>query len=453
MAHELPHDIQAERAVLGTAMKAPDLMKEVMVELPDKMCFHDIKHKLIYEAMLVLTRHQEQCEIVAVSIELSRRGDLKRVGGRNYLVGMVEDIASTANIMSWVRTVREKYQLRSIIGICQEATSSAMSGDLDAEELVGNITPTLVQTTAQVSSKGFRLVSSLVPDVFSRLEAIQKGHLTYGVQSGFRSFDGFTGGFGNGDLIILGGRPRWGKTAFLMNVAENCLIAGHSVGMVSAETNCPEFVTRALCTTAEIDSLEVRTGKISDRDWTKLVKASATLGGWDYYIDDTPEIEINTLCGRAAQLKQESNISILFVDYLTKITTTHKFDSKRLAIDYIVSQLKTLAMTLNIPVVVAAQLNRMIETRGGHSWRAKTPTLGDFKETGRIEEDADLVLALFRPDLYIAANKKDYTRYENTAKLLGLKQRKGPNFEVSLKFIPEFTRFEEMMYAPELMPF
>lgn len=449
----VPHALDAERAVIGTIMKNPAVMKSVMAGLPEPIYFYEPKHQIIYAAMLVIARHEELPDLVTVVAELQRRGKLDKIGGRVYLFEVIEDVASTSHHPQYVTLIQKRYQMRKIICICQEAVNSALSQELEPEELVGHVAPNLVQTVMRVQSRGFRNVGDMVADVLNDLDAIQRGERSHGLHTGFPSIDELIGGFAGGDLIFIGGRPRWGKTAFMMNVAERMLRAGCRVAMVSAETSCPEYITRALCTTGEVDSLLARTGKMSEKDWTRLVNAGSTICNWEYWIDDTPDVEIDTLCARTAELKKDADIDILFVDYLTKLTTARKFDQKRLAVDYTVGQLKTLAQTLDIPVVVASQLNRMIETRGGNSWRAKRPTLGDFKESGRIEEDADVVMALFRPDLYIGQNAKDRDRWKNTSQIIVLKQRKGPIGEVNLRFLPELTKYEELTYQPDELPF
>jgi len=302
---------------------------------------------------------------------------------------------------------------------------------------------------------------TLLPEVMQELEEIAKGERTIGIHTGFVDYDKYTGGLQRGELVVIAGRPGEGKTSLMNCFAQNLIDKGRSVGFSSAETGAKEFTLRTLCSTAQVDGLKVRAGQFTgnDPDWDALTRGMGKLTGVGYYIDDTPEVEINTLCARATQLYRDHQIDVLLVDYLQILQVKQHLRAgdahmERKKLDYCVTQLKTLARTLYIPVILASQFTREKDKRGGTSWQQKRPKLADLKGSGGIEQIADVVVGLFRPELYVGEKQKDKDKYKNVAELHILKQRNGPSSVYwHLLFQPQYTKFVDMETNYAEMPY
>ncbi len=452
MAVVPPSNRDAERAVLGIILRSQKHLSQISGFLTAD-CFYHSNHQLIYRTIMQLHRAGEEIDILTVSLELERTGALEKLGGRSFIVELAEEHIASDQVKAAARSVHECHVRRCIMAIGAEIHDGALSGEMGSDELVGKMVPVLIAAVNDRAEKGFIKLSGVIEQTIQRIDQIQAGTIGTGIKTGFKDLDKAIGGLPPG-LVIIGGRPGWGKTSWMNCMADNMVANGHVIAFVSAEMRSDELAMRALCTRAKVDSVKVRCGELSAEEWLRLTKAQGELADLAYWIDDSDSIEVGALCARVSQLHHEHNVEIVFVDYLQRLTTAEQFQQRRLMVEYQLIQLTQLARILQIPVVVASQLNRTLELRGGNRWQDKRPKLADFLESGRIEADAHLVTAIFRPGKYIREKQKDYEKYKSVAEVHILKNRQGPDgFKVDLFFDAEHTRFEDMAVGREELPF
>lgn len=448
-----PHNTDAERAVLGCILRNREAVTFLQQILPDAIAFYHPRHRTIYRVMQSMGRAQQVIDLVTFSNELARRKSttkgrtaLDDVGGRAGLVELIENVSATDNVENYAQIVAEKARLRRIAELAGEIQKSAYDESTSSRDLASMATQALVSLSQSRKSAGFVKLGEMVPELLEKLDRIQRGELVMGLRTGFKDLDQMTGGFQNGDLVIIAGRPSTGKTAFLNCIATNMAAESRRVGVFSAESPGEEYALRCLCTEARLDSTKLRRGEITADQWQTLTSVGGKTSGWEYYVESTSGIEINQLLTLASQLKAEKDVEILFVDYLQLLSTTVKLN-RREEVAYLSRQLKLLASRLNLPVIVASQLNRQLEQR-----QNKRPILADLKEAGEIEQDADVVIGMHRPELYAKKKEKETGRFKNQAEAIILKQRNGPIGTVHLYFNEVFTRFETVGRNEE-MPF
>lgn len=446
--NKVPSSENAERAVLGALLKSEELLADVVAVLPVPECFRYPNHQTVYRTLLMLHSCQEPLDLVFVANELENQGKLIPMGGRTFLVGLIDDCPMVSRAGEYAETVGKKWELRRIIEVAESLASRASDSAAEPVELIARASESLVQVTTKVHDRTYRPLSDFAMEVLDTIDKAQSSGRRTGIETGYTDLDAMTGGLQNGELIFVAARPSMGKTALMSCLASNQATKGHSVGIFSAETKGAEFALRSLCTHAKVDSMAVKTGKLGKSDFDRLAHALNVHAGWKIWLEDTPGVDINRLLAQAARMVEENGAEIIYVDYLQKLTSSQKFQSQRERTDYCVVALKRMAQIYDIPVVVLCQLNRNLESR-----QNKTPLLADLKESGMIEQEGDTVIALHRPSKYIKKKGAGEKKAENLNECHILKQRNGPEGKIDLWFDPIYTLFENMALEREELPF
>ena len=428
-----PQALEAEEAVLGSMMIDEDAANKAISILGSSHYFYKDSHKKIFEAMLVLMNNSDPIDTVSVSDELKKGKNLKSVGGIYYLTGLVDKVPTSARVETYAEIVKEKGILRDLITTSHQISKKA----LDAGDTVGSILDEAEQSifslTEQKDSKIYQHIEPILSSTVKRIEnmAANPGSII-GVPSGIIDLDKLTAGFQNGDLIILAGRPSMGKTALALTIARNAAIENKSATAIfSLEMSSDQLGQRLLTSEARVDNALVRRGSPNIK-WKNINIASGKLAQAPLYIDDTPALSILDLRSRARRLKRERNIELLIVDYL-QLMQGPKSENRQNEISQITQSLKALAKELDIPVIALSQLSRAVEQR-----TKKEPMLSDLRESGAIEQDADVVIFLYRPAVY---DKEDQD-LKGLAYLIVAKQRNGPTGRVTATFIDTYARFD-----------
>ncbi|MDD3311469.1 replicative DNA helicase [Pseudodesulfovibrio sp.] len=434
-----PQNLEAEQALLGAVFQSPNIFHELVDILgPDD--FYSPAHKTIFQALIDLYNQQQPIDLVVVKNHLEAKGLLETVGAV-YLFETADSVVSAANALHYAKIVRDKSLMRqlisassSIITNCYEAT--------DVEELLGESEKEIFRIAQakannnQLDSK--RLLDRVFEDLTKKYE--NKSAIT-GIATHYNDFDSMTAGLQNSDLIIMAGRPSMGKTAFALNVALRAAARSEVPTVVfSLEMSMEQLMTRLLAVQAKVGLQNLRTGFLEDDDWQKLYEAGDVLSRAPIFIDDTPALSTLELQARCRRLKAEHNLGLVIVDYLQLMRASHRIDSREQEISEISRSLKALAKELNIPVIALSQLNRKVEERSD-----KRPMMADLRESGAIEQDADIIIFLYRDAAY---NKNEDNPLKNIAEVIIAKQRNGPVGKCELFFKKEFTLFENMDATP-----
>jgi len=428
-----PQSIEAEEAVLGGVLldnSAIDRALELVT--PDE--FYRESHRRIMRAMLELNQRSEPVDLITLADVLKARGELADVGGAAYLAELADKVPTAANTAYYARIVRQKAILRSLI---QTATEIAMAGyesGADVDQFLDEAEHKIFEISERKVRPTFFRIRDIMVDSMKAIEQLyERKELVTGVPSGFVDLDRMTAGLQPSDLIIVAGRPSMGKTAFALNIAEYAAVQSKiGVAVFSLEMSKEQLVLRLLCSQARVDQSKVRAGFAAERDFPRLALAASRLADSPIYIDDTPALSVLELRAKARRLKRDrdANLGLIVVDYL-QLMRGHDTDSREQEISSISRSLKALAKELNVPVVALSQLNRQVESRAD-----KRPVMADLRESGAIEQDADVIAFLFRPIVY------DKGAEERAAEVIIGKQRNGPTGTVQLTFMSEFTRFE-----------
>jgi replicative DNA helicase len=411
-----------------------------VLEILDESAFYRPAHRELFEAMIALFERNEAVDSITVAEELRRRGKLDEVGGPVYIAELTMKVTSAANVEYHAKIVLEKAILRNLITASSEMTSQAFNETEDALDLLDKAEQSIFRISEKRMKKSFVSMRDAVHNTMEMLEQIHGKHSgVTGVPSGFSMLDNLTGGFQKSDLIIVAGRPSMGKTAFVLSAARNAAIDHNMpVGFFSLEMSAQQLVLRLICAEARVNAHSVRTGRLPEDQWSNLSRRIGKLHQAPIYIDDTPALGILEIRAKARRLKIEHNIGMVIVDYLQLMQGPKGVQSREQEISIISRSLKALAKELNIPVVALSQLNRAVEARGD-----KRPILADLRESGAIEQDADVVLFVHRPEQYGIAMEGDKPT-EGMAELIVGKQRNGPTGEVQLAFVKDYARFENL---------
>ena len=432
-----PQAIEAERAVLGGVLLEPEAAtRAVEIILPE--AFYHPGHSKIFRAMIALFTRREPIDVMTLSEELKKAGDLDVVGGIAMLTDLVDSVPTAANIEHYARIVLEKYILRQLIRASTDIAQECYTGGLKADALLDEAEQRIFKISEYRVSQGFIHIKDILKE---RFEEIQRVHETResvtGLASGFIDLDKYTAGFHRGDLAIIAGRPSMGKTSFALNIAQHVgLDERKPVAVFSLEMSKELLVQRLLCSEAQVDAQKVRRGFTSAKDIERLTNAAGLLSEAPIFIDDTPAITTLDIKARARRLKAEYDIAIAFVDYLQLVRSSERSENRQQEISSISRSMKALAKELGIPVIALSQLSRAVEARGGD----RRPMLSDLRESGAIEQDADLVLFLYRPEFY----DPDDPEKIGKAELIIGKQRNGPTGKINLTFEKQYTRFRSM---------
>ena len=428
-----PHDLEAEQAIIGSMLTDKDAVISA-IEVLKEQDFYREDNKAIYSAILNLYNRSEPIDIITVKSELESMGKFEQVGGLEYLAELPEKVPTTANAMKYIKIVEEKSTLRSLIKTANEIIELGYNPTEEVEEIMEGAEKKIFNIMQAKNTKGYTPIKDVLVDSFTQLEELynRKQHIT-GVPSGFTELDYRTAGFHGSELILIAARPAMGKTAFVLNIATNASVkAKVPVAVFSLEMSKEQLVNRILCSEAMVDSNKVRTGKLEENDWTKLAGAIGPLSEAEIYIDDTPGINIMEIRAKCRKLKLEKNIGMVVIDYLQLIQGSGKRGgSREQEISEISRSLKILAKELNVPVIALSQLSRAAEQRPDHR-----PMLSDLRESGAIEQDADIVMFLYRDDYYNQDSEK-----KDIAEVIIAKHRGGSTGTVELLWLGSYTKF------------
>ena len=428
-----PHDIEAEQAIIGSMLTDRDaVISAIEILRPDD--FYREDNKTIYEAILNLYNRSEPIDIITVRAELEAMGKIDNVGGLEYLAELPEKVPTTANAMKYIKIVEEKSSLRKLIKTANEIIELGFNPTEDVDDIMEGAEKKIFNIMQDKEQKGYSPLKDVLVESFTKLEELynRKQHIT-GVPSGFTDLDFKTAGFHGSELILIAARPAMGKTAFALNIATNAALrAKVPVAVFSLEMSKEQLVNRILCSESMVDSNKVRTGKLEESDWTKLAETIGPLSEAEMYIDDTPGINIMEIRAKCRKLKIEKNIGLVVIDYLQLIQGTgRRGGSREQEISEISRSLKILAKELDVPVIALSQLSRAAEQRPDHR-----PMLSDLRESGAIEQDADIVMFLYRDDYYNPDTEK-----KGVAEVIIAKHRGGSTGTIELVWLGSYTKF------------
>jgi replicative DNA helicase len=430
----LPHNLEAERSVLGAILIQNDSYN-VAVELLRPEDFYRDAHRRIFEKIISLAERRMAVDFVTLKDELGRAGELDTVGGPAYVASLVDGVPKATNVEYYAKIVKEKSVLRSLISAANTILLDAYQADQEAAEILDRAENSIFQIAEGGIRRGFVSLEELAQE---SVEAIQKAHeekkLITGVPTGFSDLDSLTSGFQRGDLIIVAARPSMGKTSLALNIAQHVgTKTGLTVGVFSLEMSREQLFLRMLSSEAQIDGHHLRTGYLKTDDWGRLTEALGVLGQAKVFIDDSPGIGVLEMRAKSRRLAAEQRgLHLLIVDYIQLMQGRGRFDNRTQELGSISRALKALAKELNLPVVVLSQLSRGPESRSDHR-----PQLSDLRESGALEQDADVVILIYREDKY-----NPDAENEGIAEIIVAKQRNGPTDTLKLAFIKERTRFE-----------
>ena len=429
----LPHNLEAERSVLGAILIHNDAFNTA-AEVIDARDFFRDAHRRIFEKMVQLSERGNAIDFVTLKEELSRSGELDEVGGPAYIAALVDGLPHATNIEYYARIVREKATLRNLIFSANKILANAYEAEQEPNQILDEAEQSIFAIAEDRVRAGFVSMRALAHASFETIErAHERKQLITGVPSGFADLDELTAGFQPGDLVIIAARPSVGKTALALNVAQHVgTKTERTVGIFSLEMSKEQLFLRMLTSEARIDSHRLRTGFLVESDWGRLSHALGTLSEAKIYIDDTPGVGVLEMRAKSRRLAAEHGLDMLVVDYIQLMQGRGRFENRTLELASISRSLKGLAKELNVPVVVISQLSRAPESRSDHR-----PMLSDLRESGALEQDADVVVLLFRPDQYPDVKPED----ENIAELNVAKQRNGPTGVIRLAFLKQETRF------------
>ena len=436
---QAPWSNEAEQAVLGAMLLDQDAALKA-AELLDDSMFHREGHRLLFRAMTTLTERGDVVDPVTLRDELVKRGDLDRVGGMEYVGSLIDVVPTAANIEYHGRIVRDKALLRRLIEAATAIVQEAYDGRGMPSEVLDNAEHRIFQVAQLRRAEEFIRLKELIWPTMERIEQLQSGAgAVTGVPSGFVDLDRLTAGFQRADLIIVAARPSMGKTALILNVIQHAAIEHNiGVGIFSLEMSKDQLVQRLLCSEGLVDAQRLRRGQLRDDDYPKLARAAGLLGTAPIWIDDSAAITPLAMRSKARRLKADHNIGMIVVDYLQLMQGPTNAESRQQEISQISRSLKALAKELDIPVVALSQLSRAPDQRAGDH----KPQLSDLRESGAIEQDADVVMFIFRQEMYDGPTDKEGNNIEGIAELIVGKQRNGPTGTVPLYFKKEFTRFD-----------
>ncbi|MBI5445110.1 MAG: replicative DNA helicase [Deltaproteobacteria bacterium] len=430
-----PHSLEAETSVLGAILLNNDVLPRV-ADAIDREDFYRTGHRLLYEAMIELSEKGFPIDLVTATEALRQKGLLEKVGGAAYLASLTDQVPSTENAEHYARIVREKAILRKLIWVSTEIASEGYDADSDPEEYLDKAEKAIFEVTARNVRRPFSHVKDILRDTFTKIEELyERKELVTGVPSGYHDLDQLTAGFQPSDLIIVAGRPAMGKTSFVLNIAQYAAVESKvPVAFFSLEMSKEQLVMRLLCSEAKVDSHRLRRGMLKDSDWPKLTRAAGSLAEAPIFIDDTAAVSTLEVRAKSRRLKAESNLGLVVIDYLQLMRGRTTHDSREQEISDISRSLKGLAKELNVPIIALSQLNRGVESRAD-----KRPMISDLRESGAIEQDADVIMFVYRDEVY---NKESADK--GIAEIIIGKQRQGPIDSVKLAFLSEFTRFENL---------
>ncbi len=431
-----PQDIEAEQAVIGSMLTDVEAVN-VAIESLKTEDFYREDHKLIYEAITHIYNRAEPIDIITLKAELTTMGKFEAVGGLEYLASLPDKVPTTTNVSRYVKIVEDKSMLRNLIKTADEIKESGYDEQEAIEDIMDNAERSIFNIMEKKNAKGYTSIKDILVESFNQLEELynRKEYIT-GVPSGFTDLDRRTAGFHGSELILIAARPAMGKTAFALNIATHAAVRGNiPVAVFSLEMSKEQLGNRILCSEALVDSNKIRTGELNEEEWGKLAQTSGELSNAKIFVDDTPGLNVMEIRARSRKLKLEKGIGLIVIDYLQLITgNARRGGSREQEIAEISRSLKILAKELEVPVIALSQLSRAVEARPDHR-----PMLSDLRESGSIEQDADIVMFIYRDDYYNEDSEK-----KGIAEVIIAKQRSGSTGTVELAWLPSYTKFANL---------
>lgn len=427
-----PHNLEAEQAVLGSMMIDREAVYTVM-EILHPEDFYKDSHHIIFNALLNLESRGEPIDMITLTEELRQTTSLEKAGGVGYIAVLANTVPTSANVSFYAEIVEEKAILRGLIRVSANVTNRCYEDQEDTKDLLDSAEKMILEIAGSRNSSGLVPIKQILSDTLEKIETLAgKGGTVTGVPTSFTDLDRMTSGWQPSDLIILAARPAMGKTSLALNVAQNAAIRGKiPVAIFSLEMSREQLVQRLISSEAMIDQHKLRTGRLQDEDWLRLTKGVQPLAGARIFIDDTPAISVLELRAKARRLKAEKGLGLIVIDYLQLMQLGRRNESRQQEISEISRSLKALARELNVPVLALSQLSRAVE-----QGQDKRPALSHLRESGALEQDADLVMFIYRDEYYNQETEKP-----GIAEIIIAKHRNGPTGVVELGFIQEFTKF------------
>ena len=433
----LPHNLEAERSVLGAILVHNDAFN-LAAQVIDSRDFYRDAHRRIFDKMVSLNERNQAIDFVTLKEELARSGEIDEVGGPAYVASLADGVPRATNVEYYARIVKEKATLRNLIFAANKILTNAYEADQESDLILDEAESAIFAVADDRLKAGFVPMHQLVKDSFPKIEQLfEQKRLITGVPTGFVDLDEMTRGLQGGDLIIVAARPSMGKTSLVLNVAQHVAIQpDHTVGFFSLEMSKESLFLRLLTSEAQIDSHRLMSGAIGQKDYGRISHALETLSAMRLFIDDTANIGVLEMRAKARRLQAEHRLSLLVVDYIQLMSGRGRFENRTLELASISRSLKGLAKELGVPIIVLSQLSRAPESRSDHR-----PQLSDLRESGALEQDADVVVLIYRDDAY---NRDPNSPDAGTAELIVAKQRNGPTGTVRLAFLREQTRFANL---------
>ena len=443
----LPHSAEAERAVLG-AIILDNVLFDQAASLLRMDDFHLPAHREIFSRMFSLSATSQSIDTLTLREALERNEKLAHIGGATYLSSLIEGVPRLSNLEQYARIVKEKSIRRKLIHSAHSILERGYSEQEASAELLDEAERSIFEISQERVDKSFVKLETLLPDAYQQIQAAyERKELLTGIATGFIELDNLTSGLQPTELTIIAARPGLGKTSLALNIGQHAtMVAGKTVGLFSLEMGAAQLVTRLLCSQARVDSHRVRSGRLSKEDWGELAKTMGHIDQAPFFIDDTPGISILEMRSKARRLKAEHGLDLLMVDYMQlmsgKSGEQTRYESREKEISAISRSLKNLAKELDIPIIALSQLSRAPEQRKGA--QMGRPQLSDLRESGSIEQDADVVIFIYREDMY--KKEEDLEDESGVAQIIVAKQRNGPVGTVKLAFIDQWTKFENLAY-------
>ncbi|UXR32817.1 replicative DNA helicase [Staphylococcus simulans] len=453
--NQMPHNNEAEQSVLGAIIIDPQLMGETQgVLLPES--FYRGAHQHIFRAMMHLFEENSEIDVVTLMDQLTSEGTLSEAGGPQYLAELASNVPTTRNIEYYREIVYKLAAKRNLIRVADQIAKDGYDSELDLDDILSDAERKILELASTRESEGFKDIRDVLGQVYENAEELdQNSGQTPGIPTGYRDLDQMTAGFNRNDLIILAARPSVGKTAFALNIAQKVATheSNYTVGIFSLEMGADQLATRMICSSGNVDSNRLRTGTMTDEDWNRFTVAVGKLSKTKIFIDDTPGIRITDLRSKCRRLKQEHGLDMIVIDYLQLImgSGSRMSDNRQQEVSEISRTLKAIARELECPVIALSQLSRGVEQR-----QDKRPMMSDIRESGSIEQDADIVAFLYRDDYY---NREDGEEDDNGGmepvtnddngeiEVIIAKQRNGPTGTVKLHFMKQYNKFTDIDYA------
>ena len=430
-----PHNIEAEQAVLGGVLLENESFNGIL-EILNENDFYHSAHRKVFLSMLELYNKNQPIDLITLTDTLQARNQLDETGGASYLTSLVENIPTAANISYHAKIIKEKATLRTLINTASEIASMGYEDGGNVDMVLDQAEKSIFEISESTIRPSFYPIRTLVNQSLNTIETLhQRKELITGVPTGFEGLDRLTSGLQPSDLVIVAGRPSMGKTSFALNIAQHAALeAKMTIGIFSLEMSKEQLSLRMLCSEARVDAQRLRSGFLEKSDWPKLASAAGSLAETPIFIDDTPALSVLEMKAKARRLMSEHGLKLIIVDYLQLMSGGGGVERREQEISEISRSLKALAKELNLPVVALSQLNRKVEDR-----HDKRPQLADLRESGAIEQDADVIIFIYRDEVY---NKSESTDNKGVAEIIIGKQRNGPTGMIKLVFIDKYATFK-----------